>query len=160
MDRSQRGFTLIELMIVIAIISILVALAVPAYQDYTIRAKVSECLSAAAIPKIKVSEYRQTNAVWPPSMQAAGFSNIGGNAQISTFCTIYDYYSGHGDFYVRVDSVGVGLAASSRVIPVLSPTMTLGGSINWLCTRGFTTADAIKYLPATCRSDNIWQNPG
>ena len=56
--RLQRGFTLIELMIVIAIVAILVALAVPAYSDYSIRAKVSECIAAAAVPKINISEYK------------------------------------------------------------------------------------------------------
>ena len=156
MDRLQRGFTLIELMIVIAIVSILVALAVPAYQDYTIRAKVTECMAASAVPKILISEYQQTNVQWPPTKEAAGFSNFSTN--ISTFCSIYAYYNTHGDFYVRVDSAAVGIPVGSRVIPVLSPVLSENGTINWLCTKGFTTIDAIKYLPATCRADNIWAN--
>ena len=60
MKRVQKGFTLIELMIVIAIVAILVALAVPAYQDYTIRAKVAECVNAAAVAKLNISEFRET----------------------------------------------------------------------------------------------------
>ena len=67
-----RGFTLIELMIVIGIVAILVALAVPAYNDYTIRSKVAECINGAAVAKIGVSEYRQTLGAWPPSMEEAG----------------------------------------------------------------------------------------
>jgi len=156
MERLQRGFTLIELMIVIAIVSILVALAVPAYQDYTVRAKVSECMAASAVPKILISEYRQTNTTWPPSKEAAGFSNFSTN--ISEFCSIYAYYNTHGDFYVRVDSAAVGIPIAARVIPVLSPILRDGGTIDWLCTRGFTSVDSMKYLPSACRADNIWQN--
>ncbi len=63
--KMQQGFTLIELMIVIAIVAILVALAVPAYQDYTIRAKVGECINAAAVPKLQISEYFETVGVFP-----------------------------------------------------------------------------------------------
>ena len=72
MKRVQQGFTLIELMIVIAIVAILVALAVPAYQDYTIRAKVGECVNAAAVPKLQISEYYETVGNFPPDANEAG----------------------------------------------------------------------------------------
>jgi prepilin-type N-terminal cleavage/methylation domain-containing protein len=62
--RGSAGFTLIELMIVIAIVAILVALAVPAYEVYTIRAKVTECIAATAPPKIAITEYYQTTPFW------------------------------------------------------------------------------------------------
>ncbi len=67
MKRVQQGFTLIELMIVVAIIGILAAIAIPAYQDYTIRAKVSEGLNLASAAKTSVAEYRVTNGAWPTS---------------------------------------------------------------------------------------------
>ncbi len=68
----QQGFTLIELMIVIAIVAILVALAVPAYKDYTIRAKVAECVNGAAVAKLQISEYCETVGTFPADENAAG----------------------------------------------------------------------------------------
>ena len=57
---GSKGFTLIEIMIAIAIVAILVAMAVPAYHDYTIRSKITECINSAAVPKVTFSEYKQT----------------------------------------------------------------------------------------------------
>ena len=100
MKRLQKGFTLIELMIVIAIVAILVALAVPAYQDYAIRAKVGECINAAAVPKLSISEYFETVGVFPPDITAAGMAAQG----ISQYCEVYATYTGAADtsalFYI------------------------------------------------------------
>src|SRR6266700_4455470 len=75
MRRVQQGFTLIELMIVVAIIGILAAIAIPAYQDYIIRSKVTELATAADACKVSVSEYRQTLNAWPPDQSASGCSD-------------------------------------------------------------------------------------
>src|SRR5664279_5288657 len=72
MKNIQKGFTLIELMIVIAIIGILAAVALPAYQDYTIRAKVTEVMLAADGCKTAVSEFLQSNNSFPADANAAG----------------------------------------------------------------------------------------
>ena len=72
--KMQKGFTLIELMIVIAILGILIAIALPAYQDYTVRAKVREGLNLAAAAKLASSETRLSNGSWPTSAAAAGYS--------------------------------------------------------------------------------------
>jgi prepilin-type N-terminal cleavage/methylation domain-containing protein len=74
MKKYQQGFTLIELMIVIAILGILIAIALPAYQDYSIRTKNAECLSVAAAPKLAISETLQSNGSWPASFAAAGYT--------------------------------------------------------------------------------------
>jgi len=84
--RRSGGFTLIELMIVIAIIAILVTLAIPAYQEYNIRAKVTECMVGAAPAKLAVSEYMSTVGSWPPDMDRAAVSS--GN--VSKFCSGFD----------------------------------------------------------------------
>jgi len=68
----QKGFTLIELMIVVAIIGILAAIAIPAYQDYTIRSQVTEGLNLAASVKASVAEYYAQNGVWPPTLTELG----------------------------------------------------------------------------------------
>jgi len=74
MKRIQQGFTLIELMIVVAIVGILAAIALPAYQDYVIRSKMSEGVAAAAACKTSISEYVSTKTAWPSDADTAGCS--------------------------------------------------------------------------------------
>jgi prepilin-type N-terminal cleavage/methylation domain-containing protein len=146
---SSRGFTLIELMITIAIVSILVALAVPAYKDYSVRSKVAECINNAAVPKVQVSEYRQVLGAWPPSAADAGI-NVTGD---SGFCDgMVDYQPSSGAFHMDIDEDMVGIN-SGIVQPAFTPTLDGSGSgmINWDCGPGTTTAGNLKYLPGICR---------
>jgi len=141
----QQGFTLIELMIVIAIVAILVALAVPAYQDYTIRAKVSECINGAAPLKLAVSEFRMTDgSSWPTAAQVGVTTGTSGSG-VSTQCDALTYSGGTITVNVK-SSVG-----ASGIKAVLTPTVTTNGIITWACTNG-AAATLAKYLPSTCRS--------
>ena len=140
MKRVQQGFTLIELMIVVAIIGILAAIAIPAYQDYTKRAHVSEGLSLAAGAKTAVSEFYSTNNAWPADNASAGLAastTITGNAVTS----------------VNVAASQITVTYNSKVDSASNTTLTLvatasGGAITWSCTGG--TVDA-KYRPSNCR---------
>ena len=140
MKRVQQGFTLIELMIVVAIIGILAAIALPAYQDYTKRAHVSEGLSLAAAAKTAVTEFYSTNNTWPTNNTSAGLASatdIKGNAVHS----------------VEVDASEITITYNSKIDSTTSKTVVLkadasGGAINWTCNTG-TIED--KFLPANCR---------
>ena len=146
--KSSRGFTLIELMITIAVVAILVALAVPAYSDYSIRAKVAECINGAAVAKVGISEYRQTMGPWPPDLAAAGLDVSG----ISHYCTaLINYQPGSGAFTIDVNEAEIGGLTADSLMPVLTPYDRSSGMIDWRCSKGATSSGNLKYLPSTCR---------
>ncbi len=149
----QQGFTLIELMIVVAIIGILAAIAIPAYQNYTIRAQVSEGLSLADGAKTAVAEYYANTGKWPSSNTVAGLASagsIGGNyvgsvdVKTSGFITITYGKVGTGNYGSKANS------AISGDSLVLSANTAGGGSIQWTCKGGGTTAVPNNYLPSSC----------
>ncbi|PWK54401.1 pilin [Pleionea mediterranea] len=137
MQKSNAGFTLIELMIVVAIIGILAAIALPAYKDYTVRAKVSELLIAASNSKTAVSEFAQAEG----TLIGSGVGLTIGTSQYVTDASLSD------DGVITIQGTAAALGADSTVEIVLSPTLKASGQVGWACT---SSSDA-KYLPATCR---------
>jgi type IV pilus assembly protein PilA len=138
---NQKGFTLIELMIVIAIVGILAAVALPAYQDYTIRAKLSEALATIGEAKTSVSEYFIANGSIPTTQAASGI-----RTNIDTDVVASMTYADGGLITLSIKDVGGDTTAGDTFL--LSLVSTAGGTPQWLCKPG--TIDA-KYLPANCR---------
>jgi type IV pilus assembly protein PilA len=145
--RRSGGFTLIELMIVISIVAILVTLAVPAYQEYSTRAKVTECMVGAAPAKLAVSEYMSTVGSWPPNMDVAALSSNG----VSKYCSGFAGYDPLvGSFQINVNEAAI-YPTLGQVQPQLTPQVTSVTTIAWRCSRGATLAANLKYFPSTCR---------
>lgn len=141
---AQGGFTLIELMIVVAIIAILAAIALPAYQDYTVRAEVSEAMVLTATAKLGVIEYYSSTGNLP---------DTNGQAGLEAPATIIGKYVSGVTVTAGTISVMMGNQASTKVAGSslqLVPDIAAGGNIVWKC--GSTSIQP-KYLPATCRDD-------
>jgi type IV pilus assembly protein PilA len=143
-QKMTKGFTLIELMIVVAIIAILAALAVPAYQNYLIRAQISEGLVLADGSKTQVWEYVSTTGHWPSTNSSAGMASA---SSIS------------GNYVAKVDATGgpivvtFGNKANAVVFGnalMMSPN-TSPGSLRWRCKTANVNPVDVRYLPTSCR---------
>jgi type IV pilus assembly protein PilA len=143
MKRVQQGFTLIELMIVVAIIGILAAIAIPAYQDYITRSKVRELVTAADACKTSISEYYQTQNAFPATLAVSGCANVNSKYVASLAVT-----AGTGVITVAALTGAGALDAAAAGNFVLTPAATATGSLDWTCTASTIPK---KYLPANCR---------
>jgi type IV pilus assembly protein PilA len=146
MKKMQQGFTLIELMIVVAIIGILAAVAIPAYQDYTIRAKVTEGVNAAGAARASVADYYMANGTFPASNSAAGLAAA---TEYATDIIQSLTVGADGIVEIAFNAIGGSVTAGQKI--VFKPTATSGGAITWACDGNAGTNLDAKYRPANCR---------
>ena len=168
MKTIQKGFTLIELMIVVAIIGILAAIAIPAYADYTIRAQVTEGLNLAGDLKAGVSEFYANNGAWPATEVDLGQVAGAKTGKYVTNVTVVD-----GLITITYgDQANAAIGATNETLG-LQPGLSANGDVEWVCGRhalpavfndpaggnpagtaaGATSAGMLdKYLPAVCRT--------
>jgi type IV pilus assembly protein PilA len=139
LKRAQQGFTLIELMIVVAIIGILAAVAIPAYQDYTVRARVTEGLSLASAAKTAVAENAASGTAF-----ALGWTTPSATPNVSLL-----EISAAGLITITYTARAGGGTIIMTPAPVLVAGVPPANAIQWTCTGGTLAA---KYRPANCRA--------
>ncbi len=147
--KKQQGFTLIELMIVVAIIGILAAIAIPAYQDYTIRAQVSEGLNLAGGAKAAVTEYYQDSGDLATTNAEAGLET---NTEIAGKYVTQVGVGGDGSGTAGEIEITYGNDVNRLIKTktlLLTPDTTNAGSVEWECS---STEIENKHLPAACRT--------
>src|SRR3954462_11700658 len=158
MKQLQKGFTLIELMIVVAIIGILAAVALPAYQDYTIRAKMSEVILAMSSCRTSITEVYQSGPTTAPAADGWGCEILTTSQQTKYVAGVHTTVDG----FVKATIQGISTVVNTSVVTLVplstataTAVMTAGSSqtlYGWRCgaTADGTTASP-KYLPGSCR---------
>jgi len=153
MKKQQSGFTLIELMIVVAIIGILAAVALPAYQDYTVRSKVSEVILAASACRTSVTEYIQAGSGRPSAANGYGCESTSPTSQyVASIST-----TTAGVITVTAQNITqLGTGVNITLTPQTSASATIGATdttiYKWACGPSGTNGILRKYLPASCRA--------
>lgn len=136
--KQQKGFTLIELMVVVAIMGILFAMAIPAYQDYVVRARVTEGLSLASTAKLAIAETVLSTNAFPDNQKATGYESPAATSNVSSVSI--------------ADKTGVITIVYTKVAGdgtiKLVPTLRAQGELTWDCKTGTLAA---KYRPVSCR---------
>lgn len=138
---KQKGFTMIELMIVAAIVAILAALAIPAYQEYTIRARVSEGFALAETAKLAVSEFAVAHNVLPARQADTGYVSPAPTSNVDSIAIA-------NNTGVITITYGPAVAADGANTIIMTPTLNLNEDVTWVCTGGTLL---FKYRPASCR---------
>jgi type IV pilus assembly protein PilA len=148
MKKLQQGFTLIELMIVVAIIGILAAIAIPAYQDYTQRAQMGEAFTIVSAAKTAIAEYAQTNGVYPPNADVIALA-LAIASPAGQYVDSVAVADDTGVITATMKAAGVGADIANQTVTFTPPpvlTNLAGTAFKWDC----ASTALQKYLPKNC----------